>query len=194
MLWIKNMLSCLFALDADWLAYNTRIISLFCFDSAEGGKRETTGGGRNCLLFMTICHRTSCAETRTVTLEGNSLKRFEKDLINSSLPLFYLCLERAGLCGFYMALCRIRCQTVVIKIGSEEDVVRQKAIFLGTHLCYSIIKRICSQFFQFFKASKSPSSHLLTRGEEKNQAKFHTLIIFFKLAHHFRGCSHYSQF
>lgn len=148
------------------------------------------------MLFMTICHCTSYAETRTVTLEGNSLKRFEKGLINSSLPLFYLCLERAGLCGFYMALCRIRCQTVVIKIGSEEDVVRQKAIFLGTHLCYSIIKKkIAHNFFQFFKASKSPSNHLLTRGgEKKKKAKFHTLIIFFRLAHHFRACSHYSQF
>lgn len=150
------MLSCLFVLDPDWLAHNTRIISLFCFDSAEGGKRETTGGGRNCLLFMTICHCTRYAETRTVTLEGNSLKRFEKDLINSSLPLFYLCLERASLCGFYMALCRIRCQAVVIKIGSEEDVVRQKAIFLGTHLCYSIIKIICSQFFPIFQSFQIP--------------------------------------
>lgn len=145
------------------------------------------------MLFMTICHCSSCAGTRAVTLEGNSLKRFEKDLINSSLPLFYLCLERAGLCGFSMALCRIRCQSVVIKIGTEEDVVRQKTIFLGTHLCYSIIKnKLLTIFFQFFKASKSPSNHLLTRGGKK-KAKFHTLIIFFKLAHHFRACSHYSQ-
>lgn len=163
------MLSCLFVLDPDWLAHNTRIISLFCFDSAEGGKRETTGGGRNCLLFMTICHCTSYAETRTVTLEGNSLKRFEKDLINSSLPLFYLCLERASLCGFYMALCRIRCQAVVIKIGSEEDVVRQKAIFLGTHLCYSIIKIICSQFFPIFQSFQIPFKPHPHKGRKKKK-------------------------
>lgn len=145
------------------------------------------------MLFMTICHCSSCAGTRTVTLEGNSLKRFEKDLINSSLPLFYLCLERAGLCGFSMALCRIRCQSVVIKIGTEEDVVRQKTIFLGTHLCYSIIKINCSQFFSNFSKLQNPLQTTSSQGEGKKKAKFHTLIIFFKLVHHFRACSHYSQ-
>lgn len=165
------MLICLFALDPDWLAYNNRIISLFCFDSAEDGKRETTGGGRNSLLLMAICHCTSYAGTRTVTLEGNSLKRFEKDLFNSSLPLFYFCLERAGLCGFYMALCRIRCQTVVIKIGSEEDVVRQKAIFLGRHLCYSIIKIICSQFFPIFQSFQIPCKPPPHKGRRKKKGQ-----------------------
>lgn len=124
------------------------------------------------MLFMTICHCMSYAETRTVTLEGNSLKRFEKDLISSSLSLFYLCLGRAGLSGFYMVLCRIRCQTVVIKIGIEEDVVRQKAIFLGMHRCYSIIKIICSQFFpnfQSFKIPFKPPPH--KRGKKKGKGK-----------------------
>lgn len=168
MLWIENMLSCPFSLDPDWLAYNTRIITLFCLVLQRVEKERWQAEAGSCLLFMTICHRTSYAETRTVTLEGNSLKRFWIDLINSSLPLFYLRLERAGLCGFCMVLCRIRCQTVVIKMGSEEEAVRQKDIFLGTHLWYSVTKIICSQCFpitQNFKILLKPAPHGVGWGE-----------------------------
>lgn len=92
------------------------------------------------------------------------------DLINSSLPFFYLCLERAGLCGFCVVLCRIRCQTVVIKMGNEEEVVRQKATFLGVHLQYSVTKIICSHFFpiiQSFKIPLNSAPHREEEGEKK---------------------------
>lgn len=187
----------MFSLDPDWLAYNTRIITLFCLILWRVEKERQREEAGSCLLFMTICHCTSYAETRTVTLEGNSLKRFQMDLINSALPLFYLRLERAGLCGFCMVLCRIRCQTIVIKMGSEEEVVRQKAIFLGMHLWYSVTKIICSQFFPIIQSFKNPlkTSYSVGGGGNKpNPIKFHTLVTFFELAHHFRACSHYSQF
>lgn len=99
------------------------------------------------------------------------------DLINSTLPFFYLRLERAGLCGFCMVLCRIRCQTVVIKTGNEEEVVRQKATFLGVHLQYSVTKIICSQCFliiQSFKIPLNSAPHGEEEGGKKKRMKFHT--------------------
>lgn len=61
-----------------------------------------------------------------------------------------------------MVLCKIKCQVLVIKIGSEEEMATQKVFIFGKHLWNIITKIICSPFLQLFKALKAVCNQSLT--------------------------------
>jgi len=52
-------------------------------------------------------------------------------------------------------------------MGSEEEAVRQKAIFLGMHLWYSVTEIICSHFFPIIQSFKIPLKPAPHRGERR---------------------------
>lgn len=76
-------------------------------------------------------------------------------------------------------------------MGSEEEVVRQKAIFSWHISPVQCCKNHLFTIFSNYSQLQNPFRISFSRGE--NKMKFYTLVTFFELSLHFRACSHYRQ-